>query len=165
MEIRIAKHGWTQVSGDMNPGKYGGTIAKADGDHIEMLQIQPVREHIGDRDAAEVGHPFWTKEGYFDLDDLQLDRKDVQRARRYTGLNDDILQGLKPESRAMAIAEALLEYRSDGRGDGGSGGWAKDVIPSGVRVKWRGSKQPQGWRFLEDEDVEFRRLLLRESRK
>ena len=34
MDIRIAKHSWTQVGGDMNPGTYGGTIAKADGDHI-----------------------------------------------------------------------------------------------------------------------------------
>lgn len=157
MDIRIAKHGWTQVGGDMDPGTYGGTIAKADGDHIEMIKIQPVREHVGDREAMEVGHPFWTREGHFDLDDLQLDRKDVQSARSYAGLNDEILQGLKPESRAMAIAEALLD--SGARGDEGSGGWAKDVIPSGERVKWWGSKQPQGWRYLADEDVEFRRLL------
>ena len=39
-----------------------GTIARStrSGDAIELLQIQPVREYIGDKEAAEVGFPFWT---------------------------------------------------------------------------------------------------------
>jgi hypothetical protein len=160
MNIKIATHGWVQVGGDMNPGTYGGTIATADGRAIEMIKIQPVREYIGDREAADVGHPFWTKEAYFDLDDLSLDNKDVKSARESSGLNDEILQSLKPESRAMAIAEALMDY---GRGDEGEAGWAKDVIGSRM-VKWWGSKRAQGWRYLADEDVEFRRLM-RENRK
>ena len=155
MNIKIATHGWVQVGGDMNPGTYGGTIATADGRAIEMIKIQPVREYIGDREAADVGHPFWTKEAYFDLDDLSLDNKDVKSARESSGLNDEILQSLKPESRAMAIAEALLDY---GRGDEGEAGWAKDVIGNRM-VKWWGSKRAQGWRYLADEDVEFRRML------
>lgn len=155
MEIKIAKHGWVQVGGDMNPGTYGGTIAKADGDHIEMIKIQPVREYVGDREAVDVGHPFWTREGYFDLDDLSLDSEDVESARESSGLTDEILLRLKPESRAMAIAEALLDY---GRADEGEAGWAKDIIGSRM-VKWWGSKRAQGWRYLADEDVEFRRLL------
>jgi hypothetical protein len=114
-----------------------------------------VREYIGDREAVDVGHPFWTKEAYFDLDDLSLDNKDVKRARESSGLNDEILQSLKPESRAMAIAEALLDY---GRGDEGEAGWAKDIIGNRM-VKWWGSKRAQGWRYLADEDVEFRRML------
>jgi hypothetical protein len=154
MDIRIAKHGWTQVGGDMNPGTYGAVIAKANGQTIEIRRIDPVREHIGDRDAAEVGFPFWTKDGYFDLDDLAPDSKDVKSARDYAGLTDEILRDLKPESRAMAIAEALLDY---GRGDPGPSGWAKDVVPD--RVQWWGTKRPQGWRALADEDVEFRRML------
>ena len=159
MDIKIATHGWMQVGGDMDPGTYGGTIATADGRAIEMIKIQPVREYIGDREAADVGHPFWTKEAYFDLDDLSLDNKDVKSARESSGLNDEILQSLKPESRAMAIAEALMDY---GRGDEGEAGWAKDVIGSRM-VKWWGSKRAQGWRYLADEDVEFRRLM-RENR-
>lgn len=158
MEIRIGKHGWVQMGGDMNPGTYGGTIAKADGNHIEIRQIQPVREYVGDGEAVDIGHPFWSKDGYFDLDDLQLTSRDVQSARDSSGLTDEILLDLKPESRAMAIAEALLTY---GRGDEGPSGWAKDVVPG--MVQWWGSKRPQGWRYLNDEDVEFRRLL-RESR-
>ena len=158
MEIRIPEpHGWIQIGGDMDPSKYGGTIAKSDGTSIELIKIQPVREYVGDREAVDVGHPFWTREGYFDLDDLQLDARDVKSARSSSGLNDDILREASPERRALIIAEALLDY---GRGDEGSGGWAKDVIPAGERVRWWASKkQPQGWRFLEDEDVEFRRLL------
>jgi hypothetical protein len=156
VDIRIGKHGWVQVGGDMSPGTYGGTIAKADGHSIELLKIQPVREYVGDAEAVEVGHPFWTREGWFDLDDLQLDRDEVKSALQTVGLTTEKLLTLQPESRAMAIAEALLDY---GRGDEGPSGWAKDVIPEGARVKWWGSKRPQGWRYLEDEDKEFRQLL------
>ena len=154
MDIRIAKHGWTQVGGDMNPGAHGAVIARADGTSIEIRRIDPTRSAVGDREAAEAGFPFWSKDGYFDLDDLQPTARDVQSARDYSGLTDEILADLKPESRAMAIAEALLDY---GRGDIGPSGWAKDVVPD--RVKWWGTKRPQGWRALADEDVEFRRML------
>lgn len=156
MRIFIGTHGWVQVGGDTNPGTYGGTIAKADGRSIELLKIMPVREYSEDKEAVRLGFPFWTRQGYFDLDDLQLDKKEVQSARDSAGLTDGILLGLEPESRAMAIAEALLDY---GRGDEGPSGWAKDIIPDGARVKWWGSKSPQGWRFLADEDREFRQLL------
>jgi hypothetical protein len=164
VDIRIGKHGWVQVGGDMDPGTYGGTIAKADGRSIELLKIQPVREYIGDREAVEVGHPFWTREGYFDADDLRLDREDVKSALSSYGHDTDekriaFLRELEPESRAMVIAEALLDY---GRGDEGSSGWAKDILGD-RRVKWWGSKQPRGWRYLEDEDREFRQLLRENS--
>lgn len=156
MEIRIGKHGWVQVGGDMSPGTYGGTIAKADGRVIELLKIQPVREYVGDAEALEVGVPFWTREGYFDLNDLDLNNSDVKSALETVDLTREKLLALKPESRAMAIAEALLDW---GRGDEGPSGWAKDIIPEGARVKWWGSKRSQGWRYLEDEDREFRELL------
>lgn len=160
MDIRIGKHGWVQVGGDMNPGTYGGTIAKADGSSIELLKIQPVREYVGDREAIDVGHPFWTREGYFTIDDLRLDHDDVKSALSSYGHDTDakrveFLSTLKPESRAMIIAEALLDY---GRGDEGPSGWAQDILGD-RRVKWWGSKRAQGWRFLEDEDKEVRELL------
>jgi hypothetical protein len=154
MEIKIPNHGWQQIGGDMNPGTYGGTIAKADGRAIEIRKIQPVREYVGDREAVEVGFPFWSREGYFDANDLRLDQEDVQSALRSMDLTKDKLLELKPTSRAMAIAEALLDY---GRGDEGPAGWAKDVVPG--KVAWWGSKRPQGWRYLEEEDREFRQLL------
>lgn len=163
MDIRIGKHSWVQVGGDMNPGSYGGTIARADGRSIEIREIQPVREHVGDRDAVEIGYPFWTRDGYFDLSDLDPRQTDVKSALASYGYDTDadvaeFLRDLKPESRAMAIAEALLRY---GRGDEGPNGWAKDVVPG--KVKWWGSKNPTGWHYLADEDRDFRRLL-RENR-
>jgi hypothetical protein len=117
-----------------------------------------VREYIGDAEAIEVGFPFWTKEGYFDLSDLHLSKEDVQSALSFVGLDKEALLELKPETRAMAIAEALLMY---GRGDEGPSGWAQDVVPG--RVKWWGTKRATGWRYLADEDREFRQLL-RENR-
>ena len=119
MDIRIGKHGWMQVGGDMNPGTYGGIIARADGRAIEIKEIQPVREHVGDKEAAEIGFPFWSREGYFDLNDLNPKKEDVQSALKTVGLTEDTLLEYKPETRAMAIAEALLMY---GRGDEGPEG-------------------------------------------
>ncbi len=156
MDIRIGKHGWVQVGGDVNPGSHGATIAKADGRSIEIRRIDPVREHVGDREAVEVGFPFWSKDGYFDIHDLTS--PEAMSARHSSDLTNEMLSELKPESRAMAIAQALLDY---GRGDPGPSGWAKDVVPE--RVKWWSSKAPAGWRFLADEDREFRQLL-RENR-
>jgi hypothetical protein len=158
MEMVIAKHGWVQIGGDMNPGTHGGTIARADGHAIEIRRIEPVRAYVGDREAVDVGHPFWSKDGYFVMDDLDLNREEVKSAMETVGLTLEYLGELKPESRAMAIAEALLDY---GRGVDGPAGWAKDVVPD--RVKWWSSKGPAGWRHLADEDVEFRKLL-RENR-
>jgi hypothetical protein len=158
MHIEIPNHGWQQIGGDMDPGKYGGFIAKADGRAIEIRRIDPVREHIGDREAAEVGFPFWTRDGYFTAEDLDINNADVKSALDSWGLDKNKLLELKPTSRAMVIAEALLGY---GRGDEGPAGWAKDVVPG--KVAWWGSKRPQGWRYLEDEDREFRQLL-RENR-
>jgi len=157
MRIKIGKHDWVQVDGDVNPGTYGGTIAKADGHAIELLKIQPVRYYVGDSDALDVGVPFWTHEGYFNMSDLNLNNEDVKSALEYTGLLEQ-MEDLRPESRAMAIAVSLLDY---GRGDEGPSGWAKDIVPG--RVKWWGSERPRGWRYLEDEDKEFRQLL-RENR-
>lgn len=160
MELSIAKHGWQQVGGDMNPGAHGAVIARADREAIQIRRIDPVRSSVGDRDAVEVGFPFWSRDGWFDLGDLDPYNKEVLSALRMYG--DDpmkTLRDLKPESRAMFIAEALLDY---GRGDQGPHGWAKDVVPG--PVLWWGTKRPQGWRYLQDEDVEFRRLL-REARR
>ena len=45
----------------------------------------------------------------------------------------------------------------------GPGGWAKDVL--GLRmVYWWGSKRAQGWRYLADEDREFRALQREQKR-
>jgi hypothetical protein len=158
MEIRIPTFDWKQVGGDMNPGAYGGIIARADGDSIEMIEIQPVRESVGDREAKDVGHPFWSKEGTYSLSDLSLGDENVQSAIEYTGLGEVLLE-LTPERRAIAIAEACLQA---GHGsDEGPAGWAEDVVGSRV-VEWSGGKT-EDWHYLEDEDKEFRREVLGEK--
>jgi hypothetical protein len=153
---------WAQVDGDMNPSQYGATIAKLEPEYVEVLKIQPVREYVGDTEAYEVGFPFWTREAWFNDQDLALCRQDVFDALNYVGVDweeeDADLNGLgvTPTQRRIAIACALLDY---GLGDEGPAGWAKDVIPDGERVQWWASKRPNGWRFLADEDVEFRAMV------
>ena len=146
---------WEQVGGDMSPGAYGAILAKSDGHSIELLEIQPVREHVGDSEAKEVGFPFWSKEAYFDLDDLDPKKDDVQSALQSIGMELSTLEeDYTPEQRAMVIAEALLGW---GRGDEGTSGWSKDVVPD--QVKWWGDKIA-GPEYLADEDEEFIREIL-----
>ena len=144
-----------------------GTIATADGDHIELLKIQPVREYVGDRDAVEVGHPFWTREAWFDLADLDPKDKDVKSALDFIGMSLEDLseepggqkaageRGYTPEQRALIIAEALLDY---GRGDEGPSGWSED-LPN-IEVKWWGDKVATLPEYMADEDEEFRNDVL-----
>lgn len=149
---------WEQIGGDMNPGAYGGTIARSDGRGLELLKIQPVREYVGDREAADVGFPFWTREAFFDLDDLDPNNKDVRSALDSIGMDPSTLDSdFTPTQRALVIAEALLEY---GRADEGPAGWAKDVIPG--KVKWSTGKVA-GPEYFEDDDEEFRREVLEED--
>ena len=155
IEIEIPTMDWEQIGGDMDPGTYGGTIATGDGDHLELIKIQPVREYVGDKEAADVGFPFWTREAYFDASDLDPSNKDVKSALDYVGLNDYALEDMEPTQRALAIAEALLDY---GRADDGPSGWSGDInIPE--RVKWSTGKVA-GPEYLADEDDAFVREVL-----
>lgn len=145
---------WTQVGGDMDPGSYGGTIARCDGNAIELINIQPVREYAGDAEALEVGFPFWSRKAYYDASDLDVSRDEVQQALKCCGLD---LAEIGEEWQAIAIACALLDY---GTGvDEGPAGWARDVIGD-RRVRWmaRDGRRATGWRYLADEDAEFRAL-------
>jgi hypothetical protein len=160
IEIRIPTMPWTQIGGDMDPGAHGGLIAMADGDHIELLQIQPVREYVGDKEAADVGFPFWTKEAYFDLADLDLKNDDVKSALQYTGFTEgdqkfQFEEEMTPEQRALVIAEALLDY---GRGDEGPSGWSEDLPDH--EVKWWGDKVATLPDYVADEDEAFKDDML-----
>src|SRR5208337_1024983 len=150
LKITIPTMGWKQIGGDMDPATYGGTIATADGSSIELIKIQPVREYVGDKEAADVGFPFWTKEAYFDLADLDPNSEEVKSALETVGLEREALEEMEPTQRAIAIAEALLGY---GRGDEGPAGWSADInIPE--KVKWWGDKVA-GAEYLADEDDAF----------
>lgn len=156
--ITIPTFDWKQVDGDMSPDKYGGTIARADGSSIELLKIQPVREYVGEAEAKEVGHPFWTSEACFDATDLDLASDEVQAAREFAGLTNEVLRDISEENRAVAIACAMLDY---GNADEGPAGWAKDVLGE-IEVLWSSGKK-EGWTYLAEEDDEFRREILEES--
>jgi hypothetical protein len=154
IEVVIPTMDWEQISGDM--GAYGGIIATGDGDHLELIEIQPVREHVGDSEAADVGFPFWTKEAWFDLADLDPTNDDVKSALDSIGMELETLEeDFTPEQRAIVIAEALLGW---GRGDEGPAGWSADInIPE--KVKWSSGKVA-GAEHLADEDDAFVREVL-----
>jgi hypothetical protein len=144
----------------MNPGAYGGIIARSDGDALELIHIQPVREYVGDGEAAAVGYPYWSREGYYDLDDLRLDSEHVRDALNSWGwVEEDLLEKLTPTQRALAIAEMLLSY---GVADEGQSGWAEDVVPD--KVKWW-SGETAGPEYFADEEDEFRQDILGEEDK
>ena len=156
LEIKIPKMSWEQIGGDMDPGGHGGTIATGDGSAIELIEIQSVRDHVGDKEAAEVGFPFWTRVAYFDLNDLDPSNDDVQSALNSIGMELHTLENdFTPTQRALVIASALLDY---GRADEGPGGWSDEIgIPD--KVKWSSGKVA-GAEYLADEDDTFRREIL-----
>lgn len=156
LEVTIPTMSWEQIGGDMDPGAHGGTIATGDGRSIELIEIQPVRSHVGDKEAAEVGFPFWTKEAYFDLDDLDPNHEDVKSALDSIGMDLETLEAdFTPTQRAVVIAEALLGY---GSGDEGPAGWSGDIgIPD--KVKWSSGKIA-GSEYIADEDESFRDEVL-----
>jgi len=172
MEIRIPDMPmWEQIGGDMDPAQYGGTIAKSDGDALELLKIQPVREYVGDAEAADVGFPFWTREAYYTLEDLDPENEDVKDALRSIGMTLDELsedaegrkaageRGYTPEQRALVIAEALLDY---GVADEGPAGWSSDIYGDSEVKWWRGGVETLADR-LHEEDEDFRREVLGEE--
>lgn len=160
MRWALGPNTWRQVDGDMNPSQHGAIIARSDGERIELLEIQPVREYVGDGEAYDVGFPFWSREASYDAADLRLDREDVASAMQSCDLD---LEEIPEDRRAMAVAVCLMRY-----GDGvyeSECGWAKNVLGD-RRVEWwgRDGKRPMGWRYIADEDVEFRRMV-REANK
>lgn len=161
MEIRIPDMPmWKQIGGDSDPAKYGGTIAKSDGDAIELLKIQPVREYVGDAEAADVGFPFWTREAYYTLEDLDPENEDVKDALRSIGMDLETLEAdFDPAQRALVIAEALLDY---GVADEGPAGWSSDIYGDSEVKWWRGGVETLADR-LHEEDEDFRREVLGEE--
>jgi hypothetical protein len=158
-ELWMPTFDWRQIGGDINPGAHGGLIALADGNQIDLIEIQPVREFVGDGEAADVGFPFWTKEASYDLDDLSANKKQVQRAMDYFGIDDDALAEMRPEQRTLAIAEALMRYGY--AVEEGPAGWSEDIVP--FPVEWWGGTTATFAEYCGDEDDEFRRDVLEED--
>ena len=159
LEIQIPHmETWMQIGGDIDPGTYGAIIARSDGDALELVEIQPVREYLGDGEARDTGFPFWSKEARYDLEDLNPKREEVQRALAYSGLELEALEEAAPPQRALAIAEVLLQYGD--KVEEGPAGWSDDVVTEPVKW-WTGAIA--GSEYLADEDAEFRREILGEE--
>lgn len=169
LEIPMTQFDWEQIDGDVSLGTYGGIIARCDGDQIDLVEIQPVREYVGDGEAKDVGFPFWTKEASYDLSDLSPDNANMRKALESSGVD---LEEIEPEWLARAIALACMRY---GHGsEEGDGGWAGDKKPGeegranllgSRRVRW-GYVGVERKTFAEecgDEDDEFRREILDEE--
>jgi len=157
--VIIPTFGWKQIGGDVSADKYGGTIARADGSSIELLKIQPVREYVGEGEARDVGYPFWTREASFDAADLDPNKKEVQSAMRSVGISKSDLADMTPEVRAVALAEAMLDY---GHAEEGPAGWSKDLPNYDVEWSYGGKRQKMR-EYLAEEDDEFRREVLGEE--
>lgn len=155
MEIAIPDMSmWTQIGGDMDPAKYGGTIARSDGGALELLKIQPVREYVGDDEAREVGFPFWTREGWYDVEDL---KRGMSGALQFIGMDEGTLEAeYTPTQRALVIAEALMDY---GQAEEGPSGWSSDIYAD-EEVKWQDGRTETIEDRLSEEDAEFRDEIL-----
>ena len=145
---------WKQIGGH---GDGGALLARSESDDaIELLEIQVVREYVGDKEAAEVGFPFWTREAYYYLADLDPKNEEVQSALKYTGFTEGdqkfwFEDEATPEERALVIAESLHSYGS--KVEEGNAGWSEDVVPD--EVEWENGKVG-GSEHLEGEDESFR---------
>jgi hypothetical protein len=141
---------WRQVGGDQDPGRYGCVLARAGGDAIELLEIQPVREHTSKGEAAEVGYPFWSREAYYSPADLV--EAECQDAIRCAGLESE--GPISP----LEIALAKLAW-GEGAEDGPAG-WAREVFPE--KAYYWCNKRPLSGAAFADEDREFR-LICKEQ--
>lgn len=143
---------WRQVGGDMHPGYHGATLARLDGEAIEFLEIQPVRDYVGDTEAIDVGCPFWSVSSYHDPIDLDPSKPDVAFAMRSSDVKAD----------ASPLEIALACHVHGIRRDEESAGWARDVFPE--KAYYWSKKRPVSGAFFADADAEFRRLLKESSK-
>lgn len=175
MKKDIPPHEWRQIGGDVNPGRYGAVVARFDGRAVDIFEIQPVREHLSKKEAAEgVGCPFWSRAAYYDADQLQVGAAGVDEALRSCGLEEPLVWLEKmptnlivkeaaaedPQPLKLAIAECLLRY---GHGvDEGPSGWGVDVLPE-EPVHWWAEDEPKGKDYFSEDDADFRREVLGED--
>ncbi len=133
---------WTQVDGDVSPEKYGGTFARLYDDRIELIKVQPTREYVGDKDASEVGYPFWSREASFWPGDLDPTTDENRKALEYIGYTATDDEQIDP----ILMACARLDY---GLGEEGPSGWsdAFQAFPRRIR------------RLLAAEDRDFRAMV------
>jgi hypothetical protein len=160
--IKFKKDQWYQIGGDQDPGKYGGIIARYDGRGVDILEICPMIDAVGEEEALEFGSPFAGRDAHYDEDDLLSTTghfaESLAEAKQSQGLEDDALPEDKI-ARLFALSEAMLRHWGAHFGNSEErAGYAKDVLGN-LKVHWWGSRGKKGYTYLSDEDREFKRLL------
>jgi hypothetical protein len=156
MDIR--DDAWKQVWGDANPCKYGGVFARMDGEAVRLFSLEPVRDLVGDNEAAEVGFTYWRSEGYYDLSDL-----------KYNDTAESVLKSVGAEETddeawyAMPAIERAVLLFEQGYGKEPAleraGGFTEDVLGDEIVLDQSGEDIHLG--CLEEDD-EFRQEILGE---
>lgn len=143
---------WRQVSGDVNPCKHGGVFAKLDGEAIQLFGLEPVRNLVGDKDAVEVGHTFWSSEGWYDKSDLGYGESAASVMSSVGEEPDEAAWcKLEPLHRAVMLFEC-----GEGK-EPGKGGFTDTVLEDCPVLDQQGESIRLG--CLEEDD-EFRQEIL-----
>jgi hypothetical protein len=142
---------YKQVSGDVNPAQYGATLLRWEGDEIEIVQIQPVRNYLSDSEAVEIGFPFWKREARYSKQDLN----GVEALNAVNSACLDLSEIDSMTARYEAVAVACMEH--GWKVEEEAGGFARDVFPPKARY-WC-NKRPLSGAAFADEDSEYRKLV------
>jgi len=132
----------------MDPGRYGCVLARTvdNGLTVDLLEVQPVQDYVGLREALEVGFPFWSREATYWTSDLMTDPR-FESAYKSSEV--------RPESCVVERACAALSYGVDV--EESTFGWARDVFPAKAYYWCRPNKRPVSGAYFAGEDAEFRR--------
>lgn len=147
---------WTQIGGDMNPGKYGGLIARRiSGGGVELREIISVIEMSEYEEAMATGYPFFSRDYSYSKDELLPGNADMQAALRSMDIDEEDLPDIDNlgDNYWFALADVASKYGINS--EEGPSGFAKDVVPGKVRW-WSGIVA--GPSYLRDEDREYRAI-------
>lgn len=150
----IEPNEWYQVAGDVSPADYGGTLAKTDGITVDLWRIQNVEDHIGSREAEQVGKPFWVSTCSINIDDL-LDSDVYADALVSHGVAEDEYH----EMDALQRAEIVADY--GGHYEHHEAVWGEDATPEGTPIHWY--SEGDETEAFRDADEQFRAWVLGEE--
>ena len=118
---------YKQCDGDVSPATYGGSFFRVslEGEEFELVQLQPVAEYIGEREAAELDGAFWLKS-------TVVDRLDMARLfsdegwRSWVGMSiDDMPDPATASIKCLAswathdVGYGLFDWEEEGNLSGG----------------------------------------------
>lgn len=123
---------YRQCDGDVNPATYGGTFYRTSEvpDEVELLQLSPVAEYVGDREASELDGAYWVKTTVVDRTDLARLFTD-EGWRSFLGMTPDDL----PDPTTVDL-QTLARWAASDHGYG-SLDWEQEGNPTGKQVDTR----------------------------